>query len=100
MKEKALKDVTNKLEPKPTKLKPLWARVKAVNGPATRKVSIINKWILNGPQASPSVVRLRGVNANMNKEGLLPCNPPNQAQHIDSTDARIIPIRLQVMVLG
>lgn len=42
-KEKALKDVMNKLEPKHAKLKLMWPRVKSVNGSTMREVAIINK---------------------------------------------------------
>lgn len=80
--------MTNKLEPKPTKLK-LWAGIKSVNGPSTREVGIINKWVSHGPDASPSEVGLRGVKANINNGGPLPYRPPYQVQHTYSNDALV-----------
>lgn len=45
MKEKVLRDVTNKLDPKPVKLKPSWVGGKAANGSGLREVGVANKWV-------------------------------------------------------
>lgn len=53
-KEKALKDVTNKLDPKPVKLKPSWAGVKSNNSLGPREVGFASKWVSHDPVAGPT----------------------------------------------
>lgn len=56
LKEKALKDVTNKLDPKPAKLKPGWGVVKPINELGSRKIRSVNEWVTHGPKKSPAAV--------------------------------------------
>lgn len=77
MKEKALKDVTNKLEPKPAKLKPIWAGVKSANGMGSKAVGCVNKWVSHGPNASPGDNGLKANFDGMLKGGPLPSRPPD-----------------------
>lgn len=97
-KEKALRDVTNKLEPKPFKLKPSWTGPKKTNGPNTREAGIVKERITHGPN---------GTGQNGNKEdssggGPTPSRPPDPGLPLDSSAALAGKILRQMrgMVLG
>lgn len=70
MKDKALKDVTNKLEPKPAKLKPSWAGVKSTNRLGSREVGFVNKLVSHGPNESPATDGMKGMIEVTGKGGI------------------------------
>lgn len=86
-KDRTLKDVTNKLDPKPAKLEPIWAGLKSANGSGMKVAGIVNKWVKHGPEASPSEVGPGGRNDNTLKCGPLPCRPPDPALSSNRFDA-------------
>lgn len=86
---RALKEVTNKLEPKPIKLKPVWAGPKGVSKFSSREVGPINKW---DPRKSNNGLGEAGMwdNNELNASGgPLPSRPPDPTQSLKSEDALI-----------
>lgn len=85
MKEKALNDVTNKLEPKPAKLKPLWTGSKSSSGTNMREVGPVSQLIAHGPESRSTA---GGPGAPVDKTlkgGPLPCRPPDPLHSINSS---------------
>lgn len=84
MKEKVLKDVTNKLEPKPVKLKTNWAGAK--NRPPVREVGMVNEWVSNNPAINSYVVGPNETSVLKNKGPIL-CSQPDPTQLLSVKDA-------------
>lgn len=79
LKEKALKEVTNRLEARPIKLKPDWAGPKG-NGVGIREVGPVMGWTKQGAAAKPSGVGPRAhLDVNLSK-GAVPSWPPDPIQ--------------------
>lgn len=44
-KHRTLKEITNKLDSRPAKLKPAWSGPRIGSGPTNREVGVVNQWV-------------------------------------------------------
>lgn len=80
-KDRILKDLTNKLEPKPIKLKPSRAGSKTVSGINVREAGFVKEWIALGPRGTG----LGGDNESMDVGGPNPDRPPDPGRQINTS---------------
>lgn len=85
--QRALKEVTNKLDPKPIKPKPSWAGPKGVSGATSRKMGSTSKWEFKRGSLVSGEPGTRDNNGISDKGGSLPCRPPDPAKSLKTSDA-------------
>lgn len=99
--ERALKEVTNRLEEKPVKLKPTWVGMKTRSGSVSREVETANHWVTHKAKSAISGNGLREKTNTKPRSGPLPSWPPDPIRSLNKEESlAVAPKTLRKIGMG